>query len=280
MAEAESPTPRAGRNLSAALLVGFALFGLVIAGLVFWPPGVVVLVALLGALGATELHHALRQVGLDAPVAPVAVGVAAMVLVVYAAASWGGAWPTAAVGVTAAVVLVTLVWRMPRGAQGYTRDVAGGLFIFGYLGVLASFIGPLIAMPDGPLRVATMFLCVCGSDTGGYILGATLGKHPMAPRISPKKTWEGMVGSVVLAGVCGVLMSVFALGRPWWFGLALALVVVVFGTLGDLIESMIKRDVGIKDMSSVLPGHGGIMDRLDSIIVAMPVSWAIFLLPL
>ena len=281
MAAAESRTPRAGRNLSAAIVVGFALFALVIAGLVYWPPGVVILVALLAALGATELRHALRQVGLNAVVVPVAIGVTAMVLAAYAASMWPGeVWRTVEFGVIGAVVLATLIWRMPRGAEGYARDVAGSLFIVGYVGVLASFIGPVIAMPDGPVRVATMFLCVCGSDTGGYVLGAALGKHPMAPRISPKKTWEGLAGSVVLAGVCGVLMAIFALGRPWWFGLMLALVIVAFGTLGDLIESIVKRDVGIKDMSSVLPGHGGIMDRLDSVLVALPVSWLIFLLPL
>jgi phosphatidate cytidylyltransferase len=116
------------------------------------------------------------------------------------------------------------------------------------------------------------------SDTGGYALGASLGKHPMAPIVSPKKTWEGLVGSFLLAGVVGTLYVVFVMHQPWWLGLLLSVVIVIFGTAGDLIESMIKRDVGIKDMSSFLPGHGGVMDRLDSMLVAAPAGWAVFTL--
>ena len=280
MAAAQSPPSRAGRNLAAALVVGFALFGLVVAGLVFWPPAIVILAAVLAALGATELWHALRQVGLNASVVPVAAGVAAMVLAAYAAALWQGEWQTVAFAVPGAVVIAALVWRMPGGAEGYARDVAGSLMIFGYVGVLMSFIGPIVAMPDGAARLALMFVCVVASDTGGYVLGATLGKHPLAPRISPKKTWEGMVGSVLLAAACGVVVAIFVMGRPWWFGVVFAVALVVVGTLGDLIESMVKRDVGVKDMSSVLPGHGGVMDRLDSMILALPVTWLIFSLPL
>ena len=123
-----------------------------------------------------------------------------------------------------------------------------------------------------------MFLAISGADTGGYAIGATLGKHPMAPLISPKKTWEGMAGSFGLASLVTILMAVFGFGEPWWYGLILAVVVVIAGTAGDLIESMIKRDVGIKDMSSFLPGHGGVLDRLDSTLVAAPAAWIVFAL--
>ena len=273
--------PRQGRNLSAALIVGIALIVVVVAGLVFWPPAVVILVALLAALATTELNHALQRVGMHASIVPVAVGVPVLILASYAAALWPDtAWAAVRWAVVGVLVLVCLFWRMPQGAQGYSRDVAGSLFIVGYVGVLASFIGPFIAMDSGPWKVATMFLCVVGSDTGGYFVGATLGKHPLAPKISPKKTWEGMVGSVILSGAVGILMTVFVLKRPWWLGFALAILIVIFATLGDLVESLIKRDVGIKDMSSVLPGHGGIMERLDSMLVGITVGWLVFLLPL
>jgi len=270
-------TSRAGRNLSAALIVGIALFAVVVAALVWWPPGVVVLLALLVALGATEIAHALRRVGMNATVVPAAVGAAAIVLVTYASALWPGELSNAVRwGVLGAAVLWCLAWRMVRGAQGYARDAVASVFILGYLGVLASFTGLIIALPGGQWMLAVAFCCVVGSDTGGYILGATLGKHPMAPTISPKKTWEGMAGSVLLAGAVGVVLTIVMLHLPWWLGLLLAVLMVVFGTLGDLVESLIKRDVGIKDMSSVLPGHGGIMERLDSMLFAMPVAWLVF----
>ena len=277
-------TSRAGRNLSAALIVGIALFAVVVAALFLWPPGVVLLLALLVALGATEVAHALRRVGMNPTVVPVAISAAAIVLSAYVSALTAPSAPLLPApvgpvlrwGVVGLAVIWCLAWRMTRGAQGYARDAAASVFIVGYLGVLASFVGLIIALPDGQWKLAVAFCCVVGSDTGGYILGATLGKHPMAPKISPKKTWEGMVGSVLLAGAVGIVLTVVVLHLPWWLGLVLALLMVVFGTLGDLVESLIKRDVGIKDMSSVLPGHGGIMERLDSMLFAMPVAYLVF----
>jgi len=274
-------TSRAGRNLPAALIVGSALFALVVAGLLWWPPGVVLLMAVLVILGASEVAHALRRAGLNATVVPAALGSAAIVIATYVDARWpGGTWGVVHWAVVGGAVIWCLLWRMAKGAEGYARDVAASVFILGYLGVLASFIVALLAMPEGNWKLATAFCCVVGSDTGGYLLGATLGKHPMAPKISPKKTWEGMAGSLILGSAVGVVMSVFLLGREWWFGLALAVLMVVAGTFGDLVESLIKRDVGLKDMSSVLPGHGGIMERLDSMLVAVPVAWLVFSLPL
>ena len=126
--------------------------------------------------------------------------------------------------------------------------------------------------------MVTFLLCVVGVDTGGYVAGVLFGKHPLAPTISPKKTWEGSVGSVIFAVGVGVAMSVLVLGAPWYVGVVLGIVTVIFGTLGDLLESMIKRDVGIKDMSSILPGHGGVMDRLDSMLVAAPAAWLVLFL--
>jgi phosphatidate cytidylyltransferase len=118
-------------------------------------------------------------------------------------------------------------------------------------------------------------LVVAMNDTGGYVAGVLFGKHPMAPRISPKKSWEGFVGSLVFGVVSAVLMAVYGLGAPVWVGVLLGVCLVVVGTCGDLVESLIKRDLGIKDMSSFLPGHGGVMDRLDSLLLAAPVAWVI-----
>jgi len=121
-----------------------------------------------------------------------------------------------------------------------------------------------------------MLLLVVSNDTFGYLVGASFGKHPMAPKISPKKSWEGFAGSIAGAIAVGVLACIFLLDKPWWVGVVLAVGMVAAATIGDLSESMVKRELGIKDMSSILPGHGGVMDRLDSIVFASPAAFILF----
>jgi phosphatidate cytidylyltransferase len=284
-AETEQAGPRkarAGRDLPAAIAVGLSLFGLVVATLMWWYPGFVILVVIFTSLGAVELHQALKRVGMTSAIVPVVIGNIVIIGGTYLAAELQKVtnvpWHVVLMGAIGGTVLVALIWRMFGGAHGYARDSAASLFIIGYVPLLASFVGLILAQQHGVAKVVAVFLCIVGSDTGGYALGATLGRHPMAPVVSPKKTWEGLAGSFLLAGIVGTLQMVFVLGQPWWEGVALAAVVVVFGTAGDLIESMIKRDVGIKDMSSFLPGHGGVMDRLDSMLVAAPAAWVLLTL--
>lgn len=280
--EPVSSKSRAGRDLPAAISVGLGLFAVVVVTLVWWHPGFILLLVALTSLGAVELHQALRRVGMTSTIIPVVGGNIAIIGGTYAAAELqqytNVAWHVVLLGAIGGTVLVALGWRMFGGADGYARDSAASLFIIGYVPLLASFVGLILAQNHGVAKLVAVFLCVVGSDTGGYALGAWLGRHPMAPVISPKKTWEGMAGSFLLAGLVGILDVVFVMGQPWWMGLVLAVVVVIFGTAGDLIESMIKRDVGIKDMSSFLPGHGGVMDRLDSTLVAAPAAWLLFVL--
>jgi phosphatidate cytidylyltransferase len=281
----EQPSPqqsRAGRDLPAAIAVGLFLFALVVAMLVFWPPGMILLLVVLTSLGVVELHQALRKVGMTSAIIPVVIGNIAIIGGTYTAAALQQytniAWHVVLLGTIGGTVLVALGWRMFGGADGYARDSAASIFIIGYVPLLASFVGLILAQQQGVAKLVAVFLCIVASDTGGYAAGATLGKHRMAPVVSPKKTWEGLIGSFALATVVGTLDVVFVMGQPWWVGTSLAIVVVLFGTAGDLIESMIKRDVGIKDMSSFLPGHGGVMDRLDSTLVAVPAAWALFTL--
>ncbi|CAL8972160.1 Phosphatidate cytidylyltransferase [Propionicimonas sp. T2.31MG-18] len=280
--DAAPRTSRAGRDLPMAIVVGLGLFGYVVATLTWWPVGFIVLLVVLTSLGAVELHHALKRVGMTSVVVPVVIGNIFIIGGSYAAAVFQPVtrmpWHVVLLGTIGGTVLLALIWRMFGGAEGYARDSAASVFIIGYVPLLASFVGLILAQEHGVAKVVAVLLCITGSDTGGYAAGATLGRHPMAPRISPKKTWEGMAGSVVLASVVGILMVVFVMKQPWWFGLLLAVVVVITGTAGDLIESLIKRDVGIKDMSSFLPGHGGVMDRLDSTLVAAPAAWLLFTL--
>lgn len=283
MTESEQPAPRksrAGRDLPAAIAVGLLLFGIVVATLVWWPPGFIVLLVVLTSLGALEVHQALRRVGMTSVLVPVVIGNIAIIGGSYAAAELQKVtnvpWHVVLLGTIGGSVLLALIWRMFYGATGYARDSAASLFIIGYIPLLASFVGLILAQEHGVAKVVAVFLCITGSDTGGYAAGASLGRHPMAPTISPKKTWEGLAGSFLLSAVVGVLHFELVMHQPWWHGVLLATVVVIFGTAGDLIESMIKRDVGIKDMSSFLPGHGGVMDRLDSTLVAAPAAWLLF----
>ena len=159
--------------------------------------------------------------------------------------------------------------------HGYVRDAAASLFIICYVPLLGSFTALMLAGENGGARLVTFILVVVMSDTGGYVFGVLMGKHPMAPKISPKKSWEGFAGSLVFGVVAGICMAVLGLQVPIWIGILIGVALVAVGTCGDLIESMIKRDLGIKDMSSFLPGHGGVMDRLDSLLVAAPVAWLI-----
>ncbi len=285
MADSEQPEPRksrVGRDLPAAIAVGLLLFGIVAATLVWWPPGFIVVLVVLTSLGAIEVHQALRRVGMTSTLVPVVIGNIAIIGGSYAAAELQEVtnipWHVVLLGTIGGSVLLALIWRMFSGAEGYARDSAASLFTIGYIPLLASFVGLILAQQHGVAKVVAVFLCITASDTGGYAAGASLGRHPMAPTISPKKTWEGLAGSFVLATVASVLHFELVMHQPWWQGVLLAIVVVIFGTAGDLIESMIKRDVGIKDMSSFLPGHGGVMDRLDSTLVAAPAAWLLFML--
>ncbi|AXH94900.1 phosphatidate cytidylyltransferase [Ornithinimicrobium avium] len=269
---ASAPAPRtpgrAGRNLPAAIVVGLLLIGLVIASLLLYPPLFVLLVTAVAAIGIWELDQALRVSRVRPPLAPMLLG-AALVPLAYLGGTRG-----LAVGFVAAAALV-LLWRSVGAAKGALRDVGGGVFVIAYVPLLAA-ITPLMLVEDqGALRVLTYVLVTVASDTGGYAVGVNLGRTPMAPSLSPKKSWEGFAGSVGASAVIGLLAVVFLLGGPWWAGLLLGAVAASFATVGDLAESAIKRDIGIKDMGSLLPGHGGVMDRLDSLLVTAPVCWAL-----
>lgn len=273
---------RAGRNLPVAIGVGVVLGAILLVTLfwVQWAFALMVGAAL--AVGAVEVSRALYRVGMNAATVPIIIGTVAIVTGSYfaglrdvTASIPSNTLMLATLGATA---LAALVWRMPGGAEGYVKDAAASLFIIGYLPLLGAFAGLMLAGESGGLRVLTFVAVVVASDTGGYAAGILFGKHQMAPRISPKKTWEGFAGSLLSGVVVATAMSVFLLDVSFWVGLILGPTLVVTGACGDLIESLIKRDVGIKDMSSVLPGHGGVMDRLDSLLVAAPVAWMVMYL--
>ncbi|HEY6687893.1 MAG TPA: phosphatidate cytidylyltransferase [Propionibacteriaceae bacterium] len=269
---------RAGRNLPAAIAIGVGLGAYVVLSLLYLKPAFVVLVAVALVLASVELHEALKKQGMTSAIIPIAVGSVAISFgSFFAGRQEPVVFSTTSVLLAslALTVLASLIWRMPKGVAGFVSDAAASLLIIAYVPLLGSFAALMLAEGQGVARVVTFLLIVVMSDTGGYIAGVLFGKHPMAPKISPKKSWEGVAGSLILGTAAGICMAIFALDVRFWVGIILGVSLVAVGTCGDLIESMIKRDLGIKDMSSFLPGHGGVMDRLDSLLVAAPVAWLI-----
>jgi len=264
-----TPAPsRAGRNLPASIAVGLGL-GAVIVGSLFWQKVLFIFVVLAAVLVAVdELIRVFHANGAKLFRVPLFAGTTAMVIAAY----FGG--PLALLVALALTMLATIFWRMPSGAHGFVRDVTTSVFLLGYVPMLAAF-AILLVQPegDGPERVVTFFLVVVASDVGGYVVGVLFGRHPMAPTISPKKSWEGFAGSTLACIGAGIGSVVWLLDGHWWVGAIVGAVAVLTATVGDLAESMIKRDLGIKDMSNLLPGHGGVMDRLDSLLATAPAVW-------
>jgi len=261
---------RAGRNLPAAIAVGVTLGALIVLALALAKVTFLILVALAVAAGVWELRRALAQVAIHVPLVPSLVGSLSMLGSAY----FGGGQALAlTLGLTCVGILL---WRVADGVADAMRDVAGGMFVALYPSFLAGFAALLLAAPDdGAKRVFVFILVTVLSDIGGYLFGVLWGRHPMAPSVSPKKSWEGFTGSVLACMVGASLAIPLALGGPWWSGLILGALVAVGATVGDLTESTIKRDLGIKDMSTILPGHGGVMDRLDSLLITAPLTWAL-----
>ncbi len=224
-------------------------------------------VAIAVGVALRELSRAFGTREIALSVIPIAAGGGAMLGLAY----WSG--EQAALAAFVGTVIVLLGWRLPGGRAGYVRDVTAGVFALAYLLLLAMFVPLMLARPDGSRRTLIFVAMAVCSDVGGYFAGILLGKHPMAPGISPKKTWEGLAGSVLAGVTGGAILLVTLLHGHVWQGIILGAAAVAAATLGDLAVSMIKRDLDIKDMGSVLPGHGGVLDRIDSLLVAAPVVW-------
>ncbi len=274
MSTAEKKPSRAGRDLPAALAVGFSLGIAIILILLFLPKLWYVVVAVAFAIATWEVTKRLRDGGYDVALWPLLVGGQAII--------WSS-WPWHTTGVLVAFVgtlLVLMVWMLlaqgiNHAPENYLRNLAASVLVLAWLPLLASFGAQMVVQDHGAARVATLMVVVVCSDVGGYAAGVLFGKHPMAPAISPKKSWEGMVGSLVVGTAGAIGCVVWLLDGQWWVGAILGPVLVICATLGDLVESQVKRDLGIKDMGTLLPGHGGIMDRLDSLLPSAFIVWAV-----
>ena len=263
-----APSPRAGRDLPIAIGVGLLLLAAV-GGSLFWRKELFVLFAVL-ACGAAlwELAQAFRRRNIHLPLLPLLVGTVGILISSYT---------SGAEALLVAFLLTAggaVVWRVLDGSgPAALRDAAAATFAAAYIPFMGGFVMIMLALPDGQWRVLLFVLLAVASDTGGYVAGVLAGKHKLAPSVSPKKTWEGLGGSLVLAAAVGTVLVAWPLGGPLWVGVALGVASVATSTLGDLAESLLKRDLGLKDMGSLLPGHGGVLDRLDSLLLTAPLVY-------
>lgn len=274
----EAVNKRSGRNLAGAIAVGVLLGAVVIVSLVFVKQ--LFLLVGLGFAGflVVELSTAMRHAGRSVPRAP---SLAVVLLVLPAAYYLGPGWQWTAL---LAGILFVCAWRLaevllqrprPRGRE-VRRDLAGASFVQIYVTFLGSFTVMLVAQERGQWWAIGFLLITVCIDTGAYVFGLNFGKHKLAPRISPAKTWEGLGGALLTAIVVAIPVSLWLFSQPWWFAFIAGPLLVLTATAGDLTESMIKRDLGIKDMSDWLPGHGGFFDRVDSILPSGAMAFALY----
>lgn len=278
-------TSRAGRDLPAAIAVGSGIGAVLVATMVFAPRGWVAICALAMIVASHEVVRRLREAGYLIPVIPLLIGGQVTIWL---------SWPCGVAGVLAgfgAMVVVCMIWRLfmqdkhpEGGATGdgsassgnYLRDTSATIFLAAWVVLFGSFAAMLVY--HGPAWVFIMMIAVIASDVGGYAVGVLFGKHPMVPMISPKKSWEGFAGSLVCGIVATTITVTFLAGKTPWLGALLGALFVLTTTLGDLVESQVKRDLGIKDMGRLLPGHGGLMDRLDGILPSAVAAWIVLTL--
>lgn len=272
------PRNSAGRDLKAAIGVGAILAALVLVSVFLGPAAWYALVAVASAIATWEVCTRLREGGFVIP--------RTLMIIMGQCMIWFS-WPFGTTGLVAAFVTAVLALMIGRlfhlgrntPPKNYLRDTSVGVFVLAWIPMFAAFAA-MLSLLQGPnvsgnLYIITFMACVVASDTGGYVAGVSFGQHPMAPAVSPKKSWEGFAGSVILAMVAGSLAVALMLDHHWLLGALLGLLLAVCATLGDLVESQFKRELGIKDMSNFLPGHGGMMDRVDGMLPASMVTWLI-----
>ncbi len=263
----EAINRKAGRKLIPSIGVSLSLVTIVWATLAYHRAIFAFLVAVAVILGIREIARAfaLAKTFISEP----ALIVATLALVI---ATWRGG--VAGLAVATAISLPNLlILLLRKGPDGFVKSATATSLVLIYLPFLAGFLVLLARPSDGLSRVMTFVILVSCNDTFGYLVGVLIGRHPLAPTISPKKSWEGFAGSIVFTVAGGALSFHYLLHLHWWLGAVIGLMVVFTATSGDLIESAMKRDLSLKDMGSILPGHGGILDRLDSVLLSAPALW-------
>jgi len=267
------PAPGPKRNLFTATVVGVAIFVGVLAA-AQWSALLFAIGLYLVCIGATwEWRDALRASGRRVSLWPISAAIAGM-----GVATWYGKSEGLIVALLVACAGV-VAWRVvDERIENTLADSLASMFTLLWIPFLASFFLLMEQAHDGWQRVYIVIFAVTGNDTGALISGMLFGKHKMAPRVSPNKTWEGFAGGLVLGTIAASVLAYFILDGAWITGALVGAAAAVAAVVGDLAESAIKRDISVKDMSSFLPGHGGILDRIDSMLVAAPVAYVVFAL--
>ena len=263
----EAINRRAGRKLLPSIGVSVFLILLVWFSLATYRVIFAGIVTLAIVLGIRELNKAFTAVDIHVPLWSLTTAGIAL-----SAATWLGGVSGLAVA-TAIALPCLLVLLLPRGVENFVKTASASALALMYLPFLAGFLILLARPYNGLDRVMTLVVLVGSNDTFAYLTGVLFGKHPLAPKISPKKTIEGLIGSLIFTVFGGSLAFHYIMNSDWWLGALAGILTVFTATSGDLIESALKRDMAIKDMGNLLPGHGGIMDRLDSVLFAAPALW-------
>ena len=263
----EAINKRAGRKLFPSIAVSLSLVALIWFALAYRREIFAVVVAVAVLLGIREIVRAFNASGIYIPYAGLIIAALAL-----SYSTWNGGVAGLAVA-TAIAIPVLLIQLLTRGPEGFVASATATTFSLLYLPFLGGFLILLGRTSTGLERVMTFVVLVGCNDTFGYIVGVLIGKHALVPKISPKKSWEGLIGSLVFTTAGGILSFIYILEMQWWIGAVVGLMIVFTATCGDLIESAMKRDLALKDMGSLLPGHGGMLDRLDSVLISAPALW-------
>ncbi|NDC13406.1 MAG: phosphatidate cytidylyltransferase [Actinobacteria bacterium] len=263
----EAINKRAGRKLIPSILVSLGLLVVIFGTLAYLTPAFALFVGGAVLLALRELVTAFHARGIE--VRFLHLGIADAVVL---ASAWFAGLPGLSVSIVVAMV-VLLFLQLLKGVEGFVKNATATTFALLYPGFVAGFIFLLARSSDGFAYITTLVIIVACNDTFAYITGVLIGKHPLAPKISPKKSWEGFFGGLIFAAIGSSLAFYYLLDRHPIIGAVAGLLGVLAATVGDLIESAIKRDLSLKDMGNLLPGHGGMLDRLDSVLITAPVIW-------
>jgi len=264
----------AGRDLRLAVVTGLGLAAMLIAALVWSPPAFIAFLLGIVLLALAELVNVLRARA-TRPARAVVFPMAVLLVV--------GAYAKGPAALSFGLMLTLLgafFWYLvdPQRTE-VTRNVAATVFAVTYVPFLAAHLALVVSRADHYVGAVIGYaLVVVAYDTAAYATGVLLGRHPMAPHVSPNKSWEGAAGGTLVCLAVGAF--VLPLWQPWTpaSGLTLAAVACVAAPLGDLAESMLKRDLAVKDMGSILPGHGGMLDRIDALLFMAPALYYVLAL--
>ncbi|PKQ18868.1 MAG: hypothetical protein CVT68_01225 [Actinobacteria bacterium HGW-Actinobacteria-8] len=262
---------RGSRNFVAATVVGLSLLGVTLASAWYHPTAFAVLLYGFCIAAVLEWKRALERHGRRVPGIPLVAATVGLGVATHFAKPEG-------------LVVALLVgcggmvaWRIgDERVENTLADSLAGVLTLLWIPFLASFLYLLELADDGWQRVFIVVLAVVGNDTGALVFGMLFGKHKLLERVSPAKTWEGAIGGVFVGTVAASVAAWFFFEGEWYIGAAVGGAATIAAIVGDLAESALKRDIRVKDMSQALPGHGGILDRIDSLLFAAPVGYVVF----